>query len=202
MKKYNVIYADPPWNTTAGRTIGGYKMEGDKQLFISSDNNSRKLSYPSMTVDEICQIPVKEIAAKDAHLYMWVTNQYLLQAEKVILAWGFKYSTCLTWSKKVMGGGLGGAFGISSEYLLFCTKGSLKAMTKIKGTVFEVKRPYVNGYPCHSKKPNFFAELIEQVSPGTRLEMFARKERSGWDVFGNQVNNSIEISNYKPQELF
>lgn len=193
MDKYQVIYADPPWKQKAGRKIGGYKMEDGKQLFVSEGNKSLDLPYPTMTVDEIAAIPVKSIVAKDAHLFMWVTNKYLLKAETVINAWGFKYVTCITWKKKKMGGGLGGMVRGTSEFLLFCRRGNLKATGIIPESVIEAKRPYVNGYPCHSKKPEVFAKMIEQVSPGRRLEMFARSQRAGWDVFGNQVDNSIQI---------
>lgn len=196
--KYSCILADPAWQTKAGRALGGYKIENGKQLFISNDQKSRSLVYPTMTVKEIAALNVKELAAKDAHLYLWVTNQYLLQAETVINAWGFKYSTALVWAKKPMGGGLGGTYRITTEFLLFATKGSLKAKKNVIGTWFNVKRKYVNGYPCHSKKPDFFHELIESVSPGKYLELFAREQRAGWDVFGNEVPNSITL----PQTLF
>lgn len=90
-------------------------------------------------------------------------------------------------------GGMGGTFRVSHETLLFCTRGKINAKTKIKGTVFEVKRPYVNGYPCHSKKPDFFIEMIEQLTEGNRLELFARQNRKGWSVWGNEVEESIEL---------
>lgn len=195
MKKYSVIYADPPWSQKAGPTIGKYtKNELGKQIFGPNESNkSKDLPYVTMTVDDICTMNIKGIAADHAHLYMWTTNKYLPQAIKVIEAWGFKYSTTLVWAKKPLGGGLGGTFKVSTEYLIFATRGSLKSTKQIKGTWFEVKRPYVNGYPCHSKKPEFFAELIESVSPGNKIELFARNQRQGWDVFGNEVENSIII---------
>lgn len=191
--KYSVIYADPPWQTKAGRNLGSYKTVDGKQVFNPTSNKSRDLPYQSMSVDEIASLNVRDIAADDAHLYLWVTNQYLLKAEKIINAWGFKYSTTLVWAKRPLGGGLGGTFKITTEYLLFATRGSLKAKRKVKGTWFEHKRQYVNGYPCHSKKPYFFHELIESVSPGNYIELFAREKRKGWDVFGNEVENSIKL---------
>jgi len=191
--RYSVIYADPPWQQKTGRAMNGYKMVDGKQIWNSIVNKSSDMDYQTMTVDEIAAMPVKEIAEDNAHLYLWVTNKYLLDAKKVIEAWGFKYSTCITWKKKRMGGGLGGAIRITHEHLLFCRRGNLKAIGIIPESVIEAKRPYVNGYPCSSKKPEVFAQMIEQVSPGTRLEMFAREERKGWDVFGNQVENSITL---------
>lgn len=193
MKKYAVIYADCPWETKAGRPFSGYKKVENKQIFNCTDNKSRELPYPSMTIDEMENLNVKDISADNAHLYFWVTNQYLPKAFQIIERWGFKYSTTLVWTKKAMGGGLGGTFRITTEFLIFATKGSLKANETIIGTWFDIKRKYVNGAPCHSKKPDFFYELIEKVSPGLKLEMFAREQREGWDVFGNEVENSITI---------
>lgn len=189
--KFNTIYADPPWKTKAGRPLSGYKKQEGKQLFLATSNKSRDLPYNSLTVEQICDFVPP--SADDAHLYLWVTNQYLLRANEVIKAWGFKYSTTLVWAKKVMGGGLGGTFGINTEFLIFATKGSLKSKKRNAGTWFDVKREYVNGYPCHSKKPVFFHELIQATSPGPYLEMFARQSREGWAVFGNEVSDSITI---------
>lgn len=92
-----------------------------------------------------------------------------------------------------MGGGLGGTFKIATEFLLFATRGKLKAKRSVTGTWFDQKRQYLNGHPCHSKKPVFFHELIESVTPGEYLELFAREQRAGWDVFGNEVPNSITL---------
>lgn len=192
-KKYACIYADPPWRTKAGRGFSGYKVVDGQQIFNSNDNRSRDLPYQTMSIEEIAKLNISELTEPNAHLYMWVTNQYLLQAERIIKAWGFKYSTTLVWAKNPMGGGLGGTFKISTEFLIFATKGKLKSKKTIVGTWFQQKRSYVNGAPCHSKKPDFFYDLIESVSPGNRLELFARNQREGWDVFGNEVSNSIEI---------
>lgn len=195
--KYNVIYADCPWNTKAGRPLKGYKMKNGKQLFIPTSQKSKDLPYPTMTIDEMENLDVKSITADNAHLYFWTTNQYLPKAFQIIEKWGFKYSTTLVWAKKPLGGGLGGTFKITTEFLIFATKGSLKANEMVIGTWFDVKRKYVNGYPCHSKKPDFFYELIEKVSPGLKLEMFARENRNGWDAFGNEIQNSITIPSLK-----
>lgn len=194
MTKYNVIYADPPWSIKAGRPLKGYVMgENGKQLFVPTSNKSRATDYPSMTIDQIKDLKVKDITADDAHLYLWVTNAHLPFAFEVIKAWGFKYSTTIVWAKNMMGGGLGGTFKINTEYLLFATKGSLKVNAITQGTWFNVKRTYENGKPKHSKKPTFFQDLIEKTSPGLKLEMFARDKREGWDTWGNELTNSIEF---------
>ena len=193
MKKYQIIYADPPWQQKAGRKLSGYKVIDGKQVWDSNTNISDNLPYKTMTVQQIADLPVKNIAADNSFLFIWVTNKYLLQAAKVIEAWGFKYVSCITWKKKKMGGGLGGVVRVTSEHLLFCRRGNLKATGNIPESVIEAKRPYVNGYPCHSKKPEIFAEIINSLHEGNKLEIFARSERTGWDVFGNEVINSIEL---------
>ena len=191
--KYNVIYVDPPWKIKAGRPLKGYKMENGKQLFIPTSNKSRDTDYPSMTIDQIKNLQVREITADDAHLYMWVTNSHLPFAFEIIKQWGFEYSTTIVWAKNRMGGGLGGTFKITTEYLLFARKGKLKALKTIDSTWHNVKRTYENGYPKHSKKPDYFYELIEQTSPGIKLEMFARQKREGWDIWGNELQNDVEL---------
>ncbi len=192
--KYGVIYADPPWQQKAGRKLSGYKTINGKQVFDSKSNRSENLPYKTMSIEEIAAMDVKSIAADDAFLFMWVTNKYLLDCKPVIESWGFKFVACITWKKKRMGGGLGGVVRITSEHLLFCRRGSLKAIGTIPESVIDAKRQYVNGYPCHSKKPDCFAGMIESVSPTVpMLEMFARNSRVGWDVFGNEAPNSIVI---------
>ena len=190
IQTYATIVADPPWETTAGRSIGRYEMQDGKQLFGVTDNAARGLSYSSMTVDEIKALRVAAVAAEDAHLYLWTTNGYLPHAFDVVLAWGFQYSTMLVWAKNLMGGGLGGAYGISTEFCLFCRRGSLKASGRAAGTWFNWKRPYdERGKPRHSAKPPEFIAMVEQVSPGPYLEMFARDRRLGWDSWGNEVDS-------------
>ena len=193
MKKYSVIYADPPWTQKAERKLSGYVIEGGKQVFPKGCSKSLDLPYDTMSMKDISEMNVKDIAADDSDLFMWVTKKYLLQAEQVIKGWGFNYSSCITWKKNKMGGGLGGLVKISSEHLLYCRRGKPKTTGSIPESVIEAKRQYVNGYPCHSKKPDLFAELIESVTIGDRLELFARNKRDGWDVFGNEVENSIKL---------
>jgi len=191
-KKYSVIYADPAWQQKGGRPLsGGYKKVDGVQVFNPLSNKSANLPYPTMSIEDIKNLPIKDIAEDDAHLYMWVTNKYLMKAESIISAWGFKYSTTLVWAKKPIGSGMGGSYKVSTEFLIFATRGSLKTKQSVNGTWFQQKRKYVNGYPCHSKKPDFFYELIESVSTGDKIELFAREKREGWDAWGNEVSSDI-----------
>ena len=194
MAKYSVIHADPAWEQKAGRPIGKYEMKDGRQAFPQGASNSaRDTSFPSMSVAEIKALDVQGVSADDCVLYLWATNKYLPAAFEVVKAWGFQYSTTLVWAKNMMGGGLGGTFKINTEYLIFATKGSVKALKTTAGTWFNVKRTYENGAPKHSKKPDFFYDLIGQTSAGAKIDLFARDKREGWDSWGNEIENSIEL---------
>lgn len=198
MTLYHTIVADPPWRVAAGRSIGDYvKREDGSQPFGVRNNAARKLAYPSMTVAEISALGLP--VAADAHLYLWTINTYLRDAFDVAEAWGFKPSTMLVWAKRPMGGGLGGCYGLATEYCLFARRGKLKTKARIGRNWWEWKRPYKNGYPHHSAKPPEFFNLVETVSPGPYLEMFARSQRQGWDVWGNEVDNAVSVSTQTTQ---
>lgn len=195
--KYRTIVADPPWAQKGGPLRGGVGIGWQ----MNNVTSSRDLPYPTMTVDAIAALPVESFAQDDAHLYLWTTNRYLREAFDVARAWGFAYSTTLVWAKNPMGGGLGGAFGISTEFCLFARRGSLPALSRVKGTWFPWKRVY--GPPVskgqkrqamHSVKPPEFFDTVMQVSPGPYLEMFARTRRMGWDAWGNEVESDLEMA--------
>lgn len=178
---YQTIVADPPWKVYAGR-----------EHFDRKTGPARELAYPTMSVNELCMLRVP--AADNAHLYLWTINAYLGEAFKVIASWGFVYSTTLVWAKAPMGGGLGGCYGLATEYCLFARRGSLAAKTRIGRNWFDWKRPYKNGYPQHSAKPPAFLDMVESVSPGPYLEMFARTKRDGWHSWGNELQNDVEVT--------
>jgi N6-adenosine-specific RNA methylase IME4 len=134
-----------------------------------------------MTVEEIAALPVSSVAGSDAHLYLWTINAYVEAAYAVARALGFRPSTLLTWAKAPMGLGLGGTFSNSTEFCLFARRGSLKAMCRVDRNWWGWKRGR------HSVKPSDFQDLIETVTPGPRLELFARRVRPGWTVWGNEV---------------
>lgn len=199
-KKYKTIVADPPWQVKAGRQLGEYVIDNGKQVFSQLHQKSRDLSYSAMSIEEICALPVAEWAEENAHLYLWVINKYVEQAYTIARAWGFTPSTLLVWAKKPMGGGLGGTYGISTEFILFCRRGTLPAVSRVSGTWWNWKRPYVNGYPCHSKKPEQFQNMVETVSPGPYLEMFARRVRPGWHAWGNEIEESPVLGEESPAQ--
>ena len=181
-KKYNIIYADPPWKVMAGSKQG--RKEGDSQ-------KSLKLTYPTMELEEIKNLPIKQMADKNCVLFLWTINKYLEQSYEVARAWGFKPSTMLVWDKTPKGLGLGGTFTLANEYLLFCRKGTVKSNHRVKGNHWHFPREK------HSRKPDFFRNLItDTFGDLPRVELFARENFQGWDAFGNQVKNSIDLSEY------
>lgn len=152
------------------------------------------MPYVTMSVEAIRDLPVARLAERDAHLYLWATNGFLPHAFGVLEAWGFRYSTTLVWAKTPMGGGLGGAYGIATEFILFGRRGSLPAHGRIPRTWFDWKRPYDGrGKPMHSAKPPELQAMVEQISPGPYLELFARRQRAGWDTWGDQCVQHVEL---------
>jgi N6-adenosine-specific RNA methylase IME4 len=184
--KYTTVVVDPPWNVRTGSLRFGVG-EGGRGI----DNRSRPLPYATMTLADIHALPVSNVAASSACLYLWTINAYVRAAYDVAESWGFSPSTLITWAKAPMGGGLGGDWGISTEHVLFCRRGKgVKRLSRAPSTWYNWKRPYdVRGKPRHSAKPPEFYDLVERVSPGPYAELFARELRSGWDVWGDQVEN-------------
>jgi len=186
MKKYEIIYADPAWK---------YKESwGNGQT-----------GYDCMSTDDICKLPVKNMTADTAHLYLWVTNPFLEDGFKVCKEWGFEYKTLITWHKLYASGkpemGMGYYFRGCTEHIIFGVKGKKKCLTKTERNLLAEVNPRQ-----HSRKPNIFREKIVNDWTGDlpRLEMFARSKKDlfdddlfkGWDLWGNQVEGSIDISEY------
>jgi len=163
---YSTIVADPPWPTTTGPEWG-------------SSGPSKPLAYSTMTPREIANMNLAGMAGPDAHLYLWTINGYLDAAHGIARGWGFSPSTTLVWCKAPHGLGMGGTYSLTTEYVLFARRGTLAAKTRIDTTWF--------GWPrgAHSVKPQAFYDLVERVSPGPYIELFARQPRLGWDSWGH-----------------
>lgn len=160
---YRTIVADPPW------------QYGNKATRAAAEDH-----YPTMSITELCDLPVEEWAHDEAHLYLWATNGFLREAFDVLDAWGFTYKTTLTWVKPQLG--LGNYFRSSTEHVLFGVRGGMKTLNSNQINWFEAKRGR------HSQKPGLFFDLVEKCSPGPYLEMFARSRRLGdWHSWGNEV---------------
>lgn len=175
MSRYRTIVADPPWRTTTGPQW-------------KPGSGHKPLPYPVMTMEAIKALPVSDLAEDAAHLYLWTTNILVPQAYEVVAAWGFKPSVLLTWCKAPLGMGLGDAFGITTEFVLFAHRGGLRPLTREPSTWWQWKRGK------HSQKPEGFLDIVEQVSPGPYLEMFARRNRLGWDTWGNESFEHVELT--------
>jgi N6-adenosine-specific RNA methylase IME4 len=177
--KFGCIVADPPWPEIGG---GKIKRGADRH-------------YPTMKIEEIAALPVKEIVLPDSHLYLWVTNNYLRRAFEVVDAWGFQYITTLTWRKEGRVG-LGQYFRGTTEHVFFCRRGCPPYRTRPDGkraqgvTDFEVDGAWWSEERpgnVHSRKPVKIHEWAELVSHGPYLEMFARTARTGWTAWGNEA---------------
>ena len=175
-ERFGTILADPPWQ---------FQNRTGKM----APEHKRLSRYPTMTLDDICDLPVEAVAAPRAHLYLWVPNALLPEGLKVLEHWGFKYKSNLIWYKVRKDGGpdrrgVGFYFRNVTEILLFGVRGSdvrtLDPGRSQENILVTQKRE-------HSRKPDEQYDLIEACSWGPRLEMFARGPRKGWTVWGNQA---------------
>ena len=178
-KKYKIIYADPPWS---------YK---DKAL---AGNRGACCKYPVMSIDEIKNLPVKDIADDDCILFMWVTFPKLNECFEVIKEWGFEYKTnAFTWVKKYKNGdnfmGMGRWTRANAEICLLATKGKPK---RVNAGV----RQIIESVPeKHSKKPDIVRDkIVELCGDLPRLEMFARNKSVKWETWGNEVLYVVKVN--------
>lgn len=169
-RRYPLIYADPPWQYD----------------FAPTDSRAIENHYPTMPVDDICALPIEQIAMDDCLLLMWGTNPKLREALKVIEAWGFEYKTNAVWVKHAIG--MGYYFRQRHELLMVATRGSIPTPEPDArpDSVIEADRER------HSAKPLSVYELIDRMypefaAPEYRIELFQRKPRDGWSAWGNEV---------------
>ena len=169
--RFRCIVADPPWEMD--RTPGGCaRRKGAK--------GNAPMPYPMMPLADIEAMPVSCVADKDAHLYLWTVGRFLEAAPSVARAWGFRVVNTLVWCKR-RGGFVGGAYFPNVEFCLFCRRGKLPTQRRVNSQWFELPRGR------HSAKPEAFQDMVETVSPGPYLELFARRHRPNWTVWGNEV---------------
>ena len=176
---YPVLYADPPWQY-------GHSISKSRDI---------ENQYPTMSLAEICALPVSQISTKDAVLFMWATSPMLVDAMRVIEAWGFKYKTCAVWDKEVAGTGFW--FRQQHELLLVAVCGDIPA-AESEGRVSSVIR---SRRGAHSVKPGVVYQIIEDVYPGLPyLELFAREQHPGWKAWGNEVRELGEATQNRGSE--
>jgi len=173
--KYKIIYADPPWKY------------GDRPP-APGGSGAVEYHYPSLSIEELCALPMEDLIADDAVLFLWVTSPILSECFEVIEAWGFEYKASFVWDKIVHN--VGHYNSVRHEFLLICTRGSCLPENKIyHDSVVSIKRSRV-----HSEKPEKFRGIIDELYPtGPRIELFARKKVKNWDSWGSE--NLKEKSN-------
>jgi N6-adenosine-specific RNA methylase IME4 len=167
-QRYPVVYADPPW----------------RYEHIETESRAIENQYPTMSLDEIKALPVTAIATDDAVLFLWATSPKLAEALEVMSAWGWTYRTCMVWDKEIIG--MGYYARQQHELLLIGTRGSPPPPepSSRPPSVFRERRGE------HSAKPDHYYDLIESMYPDwPRVELFARRPRTGWQQWGNQVGS-------------
>jgi N6-adenosine-specific RNA methylase IME4 len=179
-KKYRTIVADPPWRYDVKPPEGG-------------------TPYPTMTPEELAGLPVGMWANEDSHLYLWTTNSFLVEAHRIMAAWGFEYKTLLTWIKRKRPPNVDNWIGMGfyyrgvTEHVLFGVRGSLHLKRNNAPNVFYAP------HGQHSEKPAAFYDLVESASHGPYLDVFARANRFNWDTFGDEAFN---FGTTQPPEAF
>jgi N6-adenosine-specific RNA methylase IME4 len=162
--KFATIVIDPPWD---------WGDEGDQDQL-----GRARPDYATMSLEQLCELPVDNLADDDCHIYLWITNRSLPKGFRLLTEWGFRYITAITWAKPHFG--MGNYFRGQTEHILFGVKGSQPLKRKDASTLFSAPR----GKGGHSSKPIEFLEFVETCSPGPYLEMFSRSHRDGWTTWG------------------
>ncbi len=169
-QRFRTILADPPWDL---QQVGA---------------RGAQAHYSLMTLDAIAAMPVSDLAAEDAHLWLWVTNASLRVGYDVMEAWGFTPRSPLTWIKPRLG--LGNYLRNATEHLILGTRG--RAPVRFRAQPTWVFAPLQE----HSHKPEEQYAVIERISEGPYLELFARRRQPGWQVWGNQIDSDVTMPGY------
>ena len=187
MKKYQIIYADPPWK------YGSKHYQDGNRIF-----KPLSFMYETMSITDIKNLPIKNMVGKDSACFLWVTDSHLKEGIDVLESWGFKYKTiAFNWIKKTNKG---------NTYVNFAPwtlKSSEICLLGIKGTMGKIKtdntvRQLIEAERTkHSKKPMEARKRIERLfADVNRIELFARENFIGWDAWGNEAENIIDLSEY------
>lgn len=175
--RYRTIVADPPW-------------EYDEGFAFKRGNgfDHQDLPYPSMPIEAITALPVASLADPGgAALFLWTTNRYLEDSFDLIRAWGFRYRQTIVW-RKTNAQPVGGSVAPNAEFLLVARKGPVTWHgPRWPSAVIDAPRSE------HSRKPEVFADLIESISPPPYVELFARRQRLGWDTWGNESHEHVAL---------
>lgn len=185
---FKTVVADPPWPYDNVKGPQSSPTHRPNSWDTDTGSVSSALRYGALSVDELKKLPVKNIAEKPSHLYLWTTNSFMVEAHDIARAWGFVPKTIITWTKVKPDGTpsmkTGYYYRGATEHCLFAVRGSLKLSGPARPTAF------ISPRLPHSVKPEWFYGLVEEQSPGPYLEMFARQTRLGWSSWGDQVPNT------------
>lgn len=174
MKKYNTIVIDPPWNI---QMVGGGLLR---------ENRATKLPYKTMTLQKIKEFPIENFSNIGCHIYMWTTNAYLRKAFEIFESWNVNFHLCLVWCKPSMIAPLC-AYQFATE---FCLLGFYKKpMQKFLGKVNLNWFKGFNKAGKHSSKPNIFYDIVRDMSPPPRIDIFSRRCIAGFDSWGDEAPN-------------
>jgi N6-adenosine-specific RNA methylase IME4 len=190
-KYYGALLCDPPWRF---RTWDNRTAIVRRSVTDGSTNKSAATHYNTMSIEDICALPVGDLAADDCALFLWANWPTLLDALSVIEAWGFEYKTCaFNWTKAHAGQlelfhdeiadqmGLGYWTRANTEPCLLATRGKPRRISRdVRQAIIEPRRE-------HSRKPDCVHERIERLVAGPYVELFARARRPGWDAWGNEI---------------
>ena len=187
--RYRTIVADPPWHYEgfASDPTSGRGLPVERRAPIRVD----ALPYQAMSVAEIAALNVAAFAHPDGcRVFVWTTNRYLPETFGILRSWGFRYAQTLVWHKMGNPSPFGGSVAPNhAEFLLVAVRGSIPVLSRAQSNVLAA-----SAQRRHSAKPEAFLDLVEQVSPGPYLEMFARRQRLGWDTWGNEALNHVELA--------
>lgn len=177
---YGTVVADPPWRYATTMAVTGNAPGRVRQ----HGRSGAAMEYPTMSIEEIAALPVRDWCyPAGAHLYLWTTNTHVEFAWDIARAWGFTPKHLLTWCKRPKGMIGFGAFSQSTEFVLFASSARRAIhVGRHPTTWFEWPRTIK-----HSAKPEGLQDIVERVSPGPYLELFARRARPGWDAWGNDA---------------
>jgi N6-adenosine-specific RNA methylase IME4 len=168
-RRYAVLYADPPWH---------FELYNEESGIERAAGNH----YPTMSLDEICAMPILNLATPDAALFMWTTGPHLRESFDVLASWGFEYKTHIVWVKDKIG--LGYFVRNQHELLLVATRGDMPSPSPANRPPSVIHAPRRE----HSRKPDAAYEMIERMYPSLpKIELFARHERPGWAAWGNEI---------------
>jgi len=171
--KYRCLIIDPPW-------------EMKKISRTERPNQGKHLDYPTMSMERLEKLPIKELADENGcHIYLWTTHKYLPDALKLFESWGAKYQCLMTWVKPT--GMTPYSWMYNTEHVLFGRIGTLK-LEKLG-----IKLSFEERSREHSRKPDIFYNIVKKASPEPRLDMFSRESREGFSLWGNEVNKFDEI---------